>query len=63
MVLPFGGTVTADEPETAVSTAAPADQSQNGEFISDYVSQVIDYLSVYAKDGVNQLSLYKSRTA
>lgn len=60
LVLPFGGTVTADEPETAVSTAAPADQSQDGEFISDYVSQVIDYLSVYAKDGVNQLSLYKA---
>ena len=29
------------EPETAVSTAAPADQSQNGEFISHYVSQVM----------------------
>lgn len=60
LVFPFGGTVAADEPETAVSTAAPDDQSQDGEFISDYVSQVIDYLSVYAKDGVNQLSLYKA---
>ncbi len=49
----FGGAVSAED-ETA------ATQVYSGEFISEYVSEIVEYLSVFAKDGVTSASLYKA---
>ncbi len=51
----FGGAVFADEAATATMT-----ETYSGEFISEYVNEIVEYLSVFAKDGVTSASLYKA---
>ncbi len=52
--------VFADETRTAVMQEVKPGEPGYGEFISDYVSQIIDYLSMYAVEGTTQLTLYKA---
>lgn len=52
--------VFADEARTAIMQEVKPDEPGYGEFISDYVNQIIDYLSIYAVEGTTQLTLYKA---
>lgn len=59
----FCGVVIADETQNDSSqeqTTITQYDNNDGEFISDYVTKIVEYLDVYAKDGVNQKTLYKA---
>lgn len=54
--------VSADGSEPSISETRQVmpGEPEYGEFISDYVRRIIEYLSVYAKEGTSQTSFYKA---
>lgn len=52
----------AEEREKTISEIRQVmpDEPEYGEFIADYVRRIIDYLSVYAKEGTTQASFYRA---
>lgn len=54
----FSMTISAENQQTQ-SGVSTTDVSE-GEFIADYVMQVVEFLNVYAKDGVSEKTLYKA---
>lgn len=61
MIMSFGGiVVSAEEQSISEIRQVMPDEPEYGEFISDYVRRIVDYLSIYAKDGTSQTTLYKA---
>ncbi len=46
--------------DEAVATATDESNEYSGEFIAEYVNEVIDFLAVFAKDGVTSNTLYRA---
>ena len=46
--------------EEAIATATDDTNTHSGEFISEYVNEIVEFLAVFAKDGVTSNSLYKA---
>lgn len=60
----FCGAVLAEEIQTVDTQQEQTYQTDydnnDGEFISDYVTKIIEYLDIYTRDGISQGSLYKA---
>ncbi|HIV86179.1 MAG TPA: PDZ domain-containing protein [Candidatus Monoglobus merdigallinarum] len=53
-VISLSAAVFADE------TSSPAADMSNGEYVAGYVEQIVEFLSLYAKPGVTQATLYEA---